>query len=435
MRRVHVVGAGLAGLAAALDLARSGTVEVHLHEATARAGGRCRSFHDARLDRLIDNGNHLVLSGNAAVLDHCRRIGTTNLLHIADDAALPFHDLNDEAEWTLRIPHGPGDLLRGRMALPPGVGAGGLAADLAWLMVAGRTRTVAQSLRRRGPTWQRLWEPLTLAVLNEPPDTAAAAPLAAVLRRTLLKGGRACRPITMPEGLGPTLVAPALRMIEDLGARIHWRAPLRGIDGSGGRARALVFDAGPVALGPEDAMILAVPAAVAGRLLGLPAPAEGRPILNAHFRVPAGAVDGAPPLLGVLGGLAQWIFVRGDVVSVTVSAADACGGGASPAERLWTEVAQALRIGGRPLATRLLRETAATFAATPESLAGRLPMRTGLRNVLLAGDHVAAPLPSTLEGAILSGRAGAAAALEGRAVPAADTGAAGSNRARRSSAP
>lgn len=411
MRRVHVVGAGLAGLAAALDLARSGAVKVHMHEATARAGGRCWSFHDARLDRLIDNGNHLVLSGNAAVLDHCRRIGTFDRLHIAEAAALPFHNLADGMEWTLRIPQGPLDLLRGRMTLPPGVGAGGVAADLARLAAAGPARTVAQTLRRHGPAWDRLWEPLTLAVLNEPPETAAAAPLAAVLRRTLLKGGRACRPVTMPHGLGPTLIAPALQMIEELGTRVSWRAPLRGIDTAGDRARALIFDKGTVPLGPEDAVILAVPPAVAGRLQGLPAPMEGQSILNAHFRVPAAAVTGAPPLLGVLGGFAQWIFVRGDVVSVTVSAADASGGGREGAARLWAEVARALRIDGQPIATRLLRETAATFAATPASLATRLPMRIGVRNVLLAGDHVAAPLPSTLEGAVLSGRASAAAIL------------------------
>ena len=64
---VHVVGAGLAGLAAAVRLAGRGA-NVVVHEAAGGAGGRCRSYHDPLLDMVIDNGNHLLLSGNHAAL-------------------------------------------------------------------------------------------------------------------------------------------------------------------------------------------------------------------------------------------------------------------------------------------------------------------------------------------------------------------------------
>ena len=57
---VHVVGAGLAGLAAAVRLASRGA-HVAVHEAAGQAGGRCRSYHDPALDMVIDNGNHLLL--------------------------------------------------------------------------------------------------------------------------------------------------------------------------------------------------------------------------------------------------------------------------------------------------------------------------------------------------------------------------------------
>ena len=67
MARTHIVGAGVAGLAAAVALAREGRA-VTLHEASGRAGGRCRSYDDARLGCRVDNGNHLLLSGNAAAL-------------------------------------------------------------------------------------------------------------------------------------------------------------------------------------------------------------------------------------------------------------------------------------------------------------------------------------------------------------------------------
>ena len=64
--RATIIGAGLAGLSAAVRLAEAG-IPVRLVEAAAQAGGRCRSYHDPQLGRTIDNGNHLVLSGNEAV--------------------------------------------------------------------------------------------------------------------------------------------------------------------------------------------------------------------------------------------------------------------------------------------------------------------------------------------------------------------------------
>ena len=66
---VHVIGAGLAGLSAAVRLAAAGT-SVAVHEAAPHAGGRCRSYFDQTLGMVIDNGNHLVLSGNHATLDY-----------------------------------------------------------------------------------------------------------------------------------------------------------------------------------------------------------------------------------------------------------------------------------------------------------------------------------------------------------------------------
>ena len=72
--RVHVVGAGLAGLSAAVTLAGRG-VPVVLSDAARQAGGRCRSYHDGVLDMEIDNGNHLVLSGNQAVGRYLSAIG------------------------------------------------------------------------------------------------------------------------------------------------------------------------------------------------------------------------------------------------------------------------------------------------------------------------------------------------------------------------
>jgi len=77
--RIHIIGAGLAGLAAALDLADSGHA-ISLYEAGPAAGGRCRSYFDRELGCRIDNGNHLLLSGNHAAMAYLKRLGTLDTL-------------------------------------------------------------------------------------------------------------------------------------------------------------------------------------------------------------------------------------------------------------------------------------------------------------------------------------------------------------------
>ena len=79
MADIHIIGAGLAGLACAVALAKRGRRAI-VHEAAGQAGGRCRSFHDDALGCLIDNGNHLMMSGNRAVMDYLDEIGARDTL-------------------------------------------------------------------------------------------------------------------------------------------------------------------------------------------------------------------------------------------------------------------------------------------------------------------------------------------------------------------
>src|ERR1700733_7538646 len=104
-RTVHIIGVGLAGLSAAIKLSGRGE-QVVVHEATAFAGGRCRSYHDAALGMTIDNGNHLLLSGNRAALAYLRDIGGTDRLAGPDHAEFPFIDLKSSERWTLRFNDG-----------------------------------------------------------------------------------------------------------------------------------------------------------------------------------------------------------------------------------------------------------------------------------------------------------------------------------------
>ncbi len=114
----HIIGAGLAGLSAALRLTQAG-FRARLHEAGAQAGGRCRSYVDEVLGCRIDNGNHLLMSGNAAALDYLKLIGAEGSLTGPASARFPFIDLATGTRWLVRPNDGPlpGWLLdRGRRA-------------------------------------------------------------------------------------------------------------------------------------------------------------------------------------------------------------------------------------------------------------------------------------------------------------------------------
>src|SRR4029078_11640139 len=101
----HIIGAGLAGLAAAVKLASSQATVV-VHEATSYPGGRCRSYLARTIGMTIDNGNHLVLSGNHVVLDFVQAIGSSSPLTGPATAGFPFVDLASGERWTLRINDG-----------------------------------------------------------------------------------------------------------------------------------------------------------------------------------------------------------------------------------------------------------------------------------------------------------------------------------------
>jgi squalene-associated FAD-dependent desaturase len=404
---VHIIGAGLAGLSAALKLSARGT-RVILHEATAFAGGRCRSYHDASVGMTIDNGNHLLLSGNRAALDYLRSIGAEHRLVGPPSAEFSFVDLASRERWTLRFNDGPLPF----WIFDPGRRVPGTRAldyvPLARLLWARPGKTVGEVIACDGLLYHRLVEPLLVGALNIDPPQGSARLAAAIIRETLAAGGRACRPLIAREGLGPTLIEPALVRLQGLGATVRMEHQLRAMRFVAERVEALDFGSETIALNSDDAIILAVPPYAAAALVrGLEVPTEFRAIVNAHFRIEPPA--GQPPILGVLNGTVQWIFAFPGRLSVTISAGDRLID--RPREELaktiWGEVA---RVTGLPATLppwQIVRERRATFAATPAQDAKRPGARTAWRNLVLAGDWTDTGLPATIEGAIRSGNCAA----------------------------
>jgi hydroxysqualene dehydroxylase len=408
---VHVIGAGIAGLACAVRLTRQGRI-VRLYEAAGQAGGRCRSYVDARLERTIDNGNHILLTANREALSYVTEIGAGASLIGPARAAFPFVDLETGERWTLRPGRGPIPwwLLDPRRRVP-GTGLGAYLAGLR-LARAGPSATVADCLDSKDLLWPRFWEPLCVAALNTAPEEASARLLWRVVRESFLRGESACRPLIARDGLAASFVDPALAMLRQAGAAISFNARLRGLEREEDRVRALDFGGGRVALAPADRVVLALPPTVAAELLpDLEVPDESRAIVNVHIRLDAPpCLPDDLPFLGLVGSWADWLFVRGDVVSLTVSAAQALAEESSElvGERLWRDTARALRLPVAPRPPlRVIKERRATFAQTPAALARRPPATTRWKNLLLAGDWTDTGYPATIESAVRSGRTAA----------------------------
>lgn len=400
---LHIIGAGLAGLSAGLAASGKG-VRVVVYESSPHAGGRCRSYVDPKLNMMIDNGNHLLMGVNRHALRYLQEIGTLEHCVTRQPAAYQFVDIHSRKIWNIRPPRKfPGvpwhDWLR-----------------LFRLYNPAAHKVVTDCISPHSALYQRLIEPLTLAALNTRPEEASAAQLWEIIRR-LLSGGEAAWRYYIPrDNLSATLVTPAVARVKNQGGTFYFKNPVQGLEKDGDRITGLLFPGGKQTVREGDRVICATSAPAMESLLPDLAPNfTYSSILNAHFRWPhAGTMREITPLVGIMGGLAQWLFLHPDRISTTTSAADACieEDDTSLAHELWGDVQQALFMQKTALPSyRIIKEKRATLAATPENLTKRPRIATAYSNLFLAGDYIKSPYPATIEASVASGVRAAEKAL------------------------
>lgn len=389
---VHVIGAGLAGLAAACQLTELGH-EVVLFEAAPHAGGRARSYFDRQLGCRIDNGNHMLLSGNISALSYLHRIGARRSLVGPDEPIFPFRGSRTGEAWTLRLNKGHFPWwVFDRARRVPGTRPHHYLA-LRRFRHAQPEDTVAALTGNAGAVYSKLVKPIAISALNTMPEEGSAVALQSVFADTLERGGYATLPRWARVGLSETFIDPAIDWLRAHGAEIHF----------GERITELT---------PGQATVVATPPWTAAELIpGLTVPTEFESICNVHFRyrLPPGEAG----FWGVTGGITEWVFARPEIVSITISAAnryleiepdDMAG-------RVWAEVTRLFKLDAEIPPYRVLWERRATFRATPEQMKLRPGTQTHIPNVVLAGDWTNTGLPATIEGAIRSGNAAAMALM------------------------
>lgn len=399
----HIIGAGLAGLSAATRLAAEGR-KVVVYEAAGLAGGRCRSYHDETFGAVIDNGNHLLLSGNTSALAYLQRIDTHHIFNTFRNPVFYFADDQSKERWTLQLNQGriPFWILNRNKRVP-----GTRITDyfsVKRLLNARPEQTVTSLLNPQTLLFQRLWHPVLLAALNTELTEASAQLAGAVLRDTLLEGGNACIPI-VTEGLSSAFIDPALTYLSQRDVPVQCNHRVRNICFEDGKAATLEFMEGDaVQLSASDTIVCATPPWVAASLLpDIRVPDAYRAILNVHFRITP--PPSLPAILGIIHATSEWLFAFPDRISVTVSNADRLMSEDRDvlAQQIWNEIAGITGLANTLPPWQIVKEKRATFAATPEQDARRPGSLTKWPNIYLAGDYVQTGLPATIESAVRSG--------------------------------
>lgn len=423
---VAVIGAGYAGMAAAVALAEAG-VPVTVYEAGTVAGGRARRV-EAR-GAPLDNGVHLLLGAYRETLALMRKVGVATE---RDLLRLPLDwDIHQRFRFRAAPLPAPLHLACGllRVEGAPWRERWSAARFLAAMRSIGfrldRDVAVAALLAHyaQGDAFvAHLWEPLCLAALNTPLHEASAQVFLNVVRDGLDAGRAASEVLLARRDLSALLPEPATQYVRERGGEVRLREAVRGIEHANGRFR--------IVTGAHSAdhsrVICATSPHHAGALVGtLPGMAGVRamidalryePICTVYLQYDAG-VRLPKPMLGLAGRTAQWLFDRGAICGQhgLIAAVISAGGPHTTlahdalAQRAHEDVAHALGNVPAPAWQQVITEKRATFACTVNL--ARPAQRTPLPGLLLAGDYTAGEYPGTLESAVRSGLACARAVL------------------------
>ncbi|WHM35516.1 hydroxysqualene dehydroxylase HpnE [Streptomyces sp. BPTC-684] len=448
--RAVVVGGGLAGITAALELADAG-LGVTLIEGRPRLGGLAFSFRRGELT--VDNGQHVYLRCCTAYGWFLDRVGGTHLAPLQDRLDVPVLDVAH--------PGGPRLGRLRRSALPVPLHLARSLATYPHLSLAERASVgrAALALKRLDPadpaldgvdfaTWlgrhgqsartvEALWDLVGVATLNATAPYASLGLAAMVFKTGLLSEPGAADIGWAHVPLGELHDTLARKALASAGVRVETRTKADSLSRT--ESGAWRVEAGGETLDAE-VVVLAVPQREAHDLLpqgALDDPGKlldigTAPILNLHVVYDRKVLR--QPFFAALGSPVQWVFDRTESSGL----ADSPGGqgcqylavSQSAAEDEIDEPVAALRARYLPELERLLpaargagvrdffvtRERTATFAPTPGVGRLRPGARTNAPGLYLAGAWTATGWPATMESAVRSGfsAAGAALAVLGR---------------------
>jgi squalene-associated FAD-dependent desaturase len=440
-----VIGAGFAGLSAAVALAQRG-VRVTVLEGKPALGGRAYSFTDPDTGDFVDNGQHVLMGCYGETLDFLKQIGAHDQLVFHEDLEIEML-AGPGQRATLKTARLPGPLhmtaallgyrhlsiaermsvMRGGLKLLAMRRFGG--GDLSRLTVAQLMDRLGQSERTR----KCFWYPLSIATLNDVPEVSSAQLLAEVLKRAFFSRRSDSAFVYSRVGLSELYCTGAKQLIERGGGSVVSHSIVEMLElGAGGRVASVRLRDGRRIEAAD--IISAVPAPQLLRLLPENAVADpffarftglsSSPIICVHVWLDREVTDS--PFIGFIGSTTQWLFnkrqifaQRGEAhpgyLSFVISGARKLVDRSN--QELLDIVVNDLHAlipasrAAKVVKSMVLKEKNATMAPNLRSHELRPTAKTPIANFFLAGDWIQTGLPATIESAVISGRAAAAAVL------------------------
>lgn len=405
--RVAIVGAGYAGMAAAVALAERG-IRVTVFESASIPGGRARRITSQGTE--LDNGQHILVG---AYTELCRLM---RLVGVAADALLRLPlEIRYTRRFSLRRRWLPAPLgLLAGLLLARGVPPRERMAAVRFLRAMKRTgyrlepdiavSRLLDANRQCGRIGRYLWRPLCVSALNTPVEHASANAFLAALRDTL-GGGKGASDLLLPRlDLSRLFPEPAADFIKARGGEVRLRSTVHDLQELDAYTSIIV------AVGPHQLKPL---------LPGAAAEYTYQPIFTCYLQYPQNTR--LPfPMLGLSGGVVQWVFDRGALLGEHGRLACVISAQGEHQQMTQEELAATCRrelareLPGlrEPLWWRVIAEKRATVSCSPG--VARPGPRTHLENVFLAGDYTDPEYPPTLEAAVRSGVRAANHAIQER---------------------
>lgn len=393
-RGIAIVGAGYAGMAAAVTLAERG-IRATVFESGPVPGGRARRIQSQGNE--LDNGQHILIGAYTELFRLMRGVG------VPDNALL---------RMPLEIRYATSFYFR-RLWLPQPFGlAGGLlmARGISFAERLGAARFIAHLRqakfhlaadmavtellarhRQNGRIAHYLWLPLCISALNTPPELASANVFLAVLRDTLGGESQASDLLLPRVDLSRLFPEPAVEYVRSHGGEIRLQTPVKDLG-----ALRQSFDRVIVAVGPHQLKAVLAEAPEYSY----------QPIYTCYLQY--GERVGLPlPMIGLADGLVQWVFDRGRLLGEKGRLACVISAQGDHqqlsldelAERCHRELVAAHIVQDKPAWSRVIAERRATITCSP----GAKPLPAAADGVSFAGDYTDREYPPTLEAAVRSG--------------------------------